>query len=501
MLDVIKILQLGEKNFNSIYNIPEYLDIEWQDEFRMVPKQQYDMVIVDKILSDMELKLLYKATKAYTLYILDDVNLNDSMHKFFICCKGKFINRAYVQAFLHDEAKNYFGKPYGDKQGINRFAIAHGFKGSVAFDGYYSINLEGDFGDDFNQILYLRNNLPISKDSAMEFWLEYEKDDNVELQMEIVLFRSGDTSNFLKKWVFSEAELENLIIIDNDMLTGTLFVSIRARGEGLFKFIALHNRISRRGHGIFLPGGERRVCSNREEIFYYFDPGNMEPPLNIYFSGYKTLQGFEGYYMMKKMGCPFLLIAEPRLEGGAFYMGNIEYEQSIVEIIRQHMYELGFSSKQVIMSGLSMGTFGALYYGCDIQPHAIIIGKPLASIGDVALNERLHRPGGFPTSLDVVNYLVGDVDKNAIDFVNNKFWDKFNNTVFNETKLVVSYMIEDDYDSNAYRDLMLNLNGEGVKIYGKGIHGRHNDASADIVGWFKNQYSDIINEDFQRRVD
>ena len=66
------------------------------------------------------------------------------------------------------------------------------------------------------------------------------------------------------------------------------------------------------------------------------------------------------------------------------------------------MKELGFTRDQVILSGISMGSFGALYYGCDIMPHAMILGKPLASIGDVAANERLRRPGGFPTSLDVV---------------------------------------------------------------------------------------------------
>ena len=82
-------------------------------------------------------------------------------------------------------------------------------------------------------------------------------------------------------------------------------------------------------------------------------------------------------------------------------------------MIRKYMRELGFSSDQVILSGLSMGTFGALYYGCDISPHSIILGKPLASIGNVASNEKHLRPGGFPTSLDVLKYLGGELDKDA----------------------------------------------------------------------------------------
>ena len=104
-------------------------------------------------------------------------------------------------------------------------------------------------------------------------------------------------------------------------------------------------------------------------------------------------------------------------------------------------------------------------------------------------------------SLDVVNFLTGSLDEISISKVNDRFWGKFNSTAFNKTKFVVSYMIEDDYDGNAYNNLIYNLNGDGVKIYGKGIHGRHNDASGDIIGWFKNQYDSILNEDFKRRTD
>ena len=35
----------------------------------------------------------------------------------------------------------------------------------------------------------------------------------------------------------------------------------------------------------------------------------MKPPLNVYFSGYRTAEGFEGYYMMKRMNAPFYLSA------------------------------------------------------------------------------------------------------------------------------------------------------------------------------------------------
>ncbi len=499
MLNSIRALQIGIEDWNEYYDVPDYVELECSTLFEKAPKAFYDLVFIDRPVTEDELKQLNKVTKAYTVFYTDDAPEGSPLSIFYKSKKAKKLHRSEVQAFLQCEARNYYEKPYGEKFRNNSIAIAQGFKGSVEWNGYYSVALDGDYGDDFAQVVYWRGNIPIFEGQALEFWLEYKKDPGVEIQLDITQFIGGSLYEVQQSWTFTEEQLQQVIVADNQMPQGPVFVSLSARGKGKLEIVALHDRYSRRGHGVFLPGGERLVTSEREEIFYYFDPGDMKPPLNIYFSGYKTLQGFEGYNMMKKMGAPFLLLAEPRLEGGSFYMGSKEYEQGYVDIICKHLDELGFTNDQVIMAGMSMGTFGALYYGCDIVPHAIILGKPLTSIGDVAANERLHRPGGFPTSLDVLNYIAGGTDQAAVDRLNKKFWDKFDGTDWGTSKFVVSYMIEDDYDSTSYGKLISHLQGDGVQVYGKGIHGRHNDATSPIVGWFKNQYDKIMSEDFGRR--
>ena len=501
MLETIRILQLGTEDWHECYELPKYVDLTYSELFLKAPKTPYDIVFVDRMISKEELAPLCLATKAHTLYVVDGLGANSSMKEYFARKKGKYIARDAVCNFLLHEARNYFPNPYGEKFVLGKLAVAQGFAGGVAWNGNYSLTLEGDFGENLNQAAYWRNNIPIFAGQAIDFWLEYKKTGNVEIALNITQFRQGSISEIQQKWVFLEEELQNVVTVDNQMDTGPVFVSLQAKGSGKLEIIALHDRYSRRGHGTFLPGGERFVASSREEIFYYFDPGDLKPPLNVYFSGYKTLQGFEGYYMMRRMGSPFLLIAEPRLEGGSFYMGSEEYEKALADVIRKHMEELGFQNNQVILSGLSMGTYGALYYGCDIKPHAMILGKPLASIGDVADNERLHRPGGFPTSLDVLNYVTGDTTEASIEQLNNRFWKKFDATDWGQSKFVVAYMIEDDYDSRAYEMLISHLKSDGVQVYGKGIHGRHNDATGAIAGWFKTQYDDILKRDFARGLD
>lgn len=319
--------------------------------------------------------------------------------------------------------------------------------------------------------------------------------------MTITSYAIGSISQVLNQWEFTESDLGNVIQIQGGTVDGWLFISLNAKGQGGLQIIALHDRYSRGKHGYFLPGGERYVTSGREEVFCYFDPGDLKPPLNVYFSGYKRAQGFEGYYMMKGMGSPFLLLSEPRLEGGGFYMGTPEYENLFADIITNHMTELGFTYDQVIISGLSMGAFGALYYACDIRPHAVIVGKPLASVGNVAANEKYLRPGGFPTSLDVLRYQCGSLEEDAIERLNRKFWDKFDAVDWGDSKFIISYMLEDDYDMDAYHKLLSHLKSEGVQIYGKGIHGRHNDNTNAIVNWFVTQYRKILQEDFGREME
>lgn len=500
MSDEIKVLQLGTEDWKKTYFIPPYLELTFSEEFCEESHSAFDLVFADRPVKETELSALCKVTKAHTLYVTEDMIWNDVTKEFYARKAGKQISKRNIQLFLLEEARNYFSKPYGEKFSPKNLAVAQGFPGRVYWNGYENVLLEGDFGQELTQAVYWRNNIPVLENQAIELWLEYEKDPGIEIALSVTQFVQGTVSGIQQQWYFPEKDLEDVVIIDNHMPQGSVFISLLAKGKGKLKVIALNDRYSRRGHGTFLPGGQRFVTSNREELFYYFDPGDLKPPLAVYFSGYKTMQGFEAYHMIRSMGCPFLLLAEPRIEGGSFYLGNEEYEKAVPDIIKKHMMQLGFTDDQVIMSGLSMGAFGAMYYGCDLLPHAIILGKPLLNLGTVAGNERLHRPGGFPTSLDVLHFATGGTDETSIEVLNRRFWNKFDATVWNNTKIIAAYMLEDDYEADAYHMLVSHINDSGLQIYGKGIHGRHNDESSAVVEWFKNQFNKVLLEDFSRKA-
>lgn len=458
-----------------------------------------DLVILDRDITLSEEKAFTKFTRGYCLFATENVQmLNSATSRYFKARMGQYLYTGDVQYFLAHEVRNYYPNPYGEKFNPAKLAVSDSFTGRVACDGNYNLVLDGEFGEDFSQIAYWRYNIPVFEGQCIDMYLEYEKNGDVEIKLRLFQFYYGSIGDIKQVWEFDEEQLQDVFRIDNESDQGPVFVSILARGTGSLNIISLHDRHSRRGHGFFLPGGERLVSSKGEEVFVYFEKGDMKPPLAVYFSGYRTQEGFEGYYMMRGFGCPFILVTDPRSEGGAFYLGDSEFEQMITDYVTDKLDELGLTKDELVLSGASMGTFGSLYYGSKLSPHALLLAKPLANMGNVARNERILRAGGFATSLDILMKNYDNLSDEAIEQLNNRMWDRFDSADWSQTKFIISYLYEDDYDPDGYPSILSHLKSSGVEVYGKGSHGRHTDNSANVMAWFKSQYNNLLHDDFSR---
>ena len=497
-MDEIRILQLGTEDWNKRYQLPKHARLTYAPEFTKAPKKPYDIVFLDRQPKKEEYDALFHATRAYTLFVTEQVAPEGQMEELYACKCGQMISSEQLQQFFLQELRFFFSNAYGKKLQMTDLAVAKHFSGTVQWNGSAELTLNGNYGDSMKQAAYWRSQFPIHLGQVMDVWLEYEKDAGVSIELELTLLAAGSQAAVLARERFCEEELAQVVRVEGVKRDGLLFASVRAKGEGVLKIRGLHIRNSRGDHGHLLPGGVRLVTSEREEIFAYFDPGDKKPPLNVFFSGQQQVEGFEGYDMMRSMHSPFLLLTETRLEGGSFYLGSEEFETKIIDTIKQTMTELGFSPDQVVFSGLSMGSSGALYYGSVFGPHAVIVGKPLVNIGNVAANEKWMRPGGFPASLDVLQYLTGSTDPAAVLALNRRFWDRFDVADWSNTKFIVAYMLEDDYDPEGYATLLEHLQSGGVQVYGKGIHGRQNDSTSAVLQWFTEQYGKVFSEDFGR---
>lgn len=509
---IIRILQVGVTNWATQLNLADQ-SMDWQfvsndnvsDYFTKLLNNEDETPLFEAILLTDSDKLdcfepIFKIANPYTILIdSNQIIENQQLLELLTRYQAYKIDMSVKEEVVYDLAHYFFVGQYGEKLNINQVQVSPHFNGQIQYNGHVNLLLTGDFGTTLTSTLSWQYNIAAKSDHNHELWLEYDTSENVMMALSVQMIESG-TSNILKQWIVKgEAMTAPLLIESHAKSAYYLAVSLQVQGDGYIKVGNLHNRLARKKFGQFILGGERLIDNKHEEIMAYFDPGDMKPPLNVYFSGYRSAEGFEGYWMMKKMGTPFLLITDPRLEGGAFYIGSKEIENNIYQIIQQKMNDLNFTTDQLVLSGLSMGTFGALYYASKLEPHAIIIGKPLVNLGNIALNEKLVRPNIFPTSLDLLLSMTGGNTVKHAEMLNQRFWQQFDQANFNQTLFAIAYMKDDDYDSTAYHDLLTSLSHSQAIIISKGIAGRHNDDSAAINNWFFSQYQRILVDEFKRK--
>ncbi|MGY3713837.1 MULTISPECIES: accessory Sec system protein Asp2 [Lactococcus] len=478
---------------------PQKVDSDDLEEFISSQNgRSFEAVLCTDLLDNNLLEKIAPFIEAYGLII--DSSLSSNLLP--LLKKKKLpviINTDNKFKVLQNICENFFSGQMGSKLHTNTIKINDEFCGKREIIGEVSLTLTGDFSKlSGRNILNWQYNIGMSQRSK-KLWLEYICDDDVDITMHILGTREGGDEIVMDS-IYSKKEIDNGLEIEYKKNIGYLSIALSAYGKGKLQVGPLHYRDSRHGYGEYILGGRRIVDQYKQELFYYFNPGNLKPPLNVYFSGYRSAEGFEGFYMMKNLGAPFLLITDPRLEGGSFYMGSEVLENKLKNVIENCLKYLGFTSKELILSGLSMGTYGALYYSGALAPHSVIIGKPLVNVGNIAKNERIVRPGGFPTSLDILRFLTGKLDESGVKELNQRFWKKFNESNFENTQFIIAYMKNDDYDQTAYSDLVEYLSHTSSVVVGKGISGRHNDNSQAINQWFLHQYRRVLSEYFQQEV-
>lgn len=507
----INLLHIGYIDTRIKYPIPP--EVTWYhvapSECPDVPERirsgelpNFEVVFMEEEIS--EIFEMDSVVNPYSLIFCHNPNIQLS-YEFveFITKKfGFVISESMAAGFFNRLPQRFFGGQYGAKCYIDQADISRRFVKDITFYGHRCVSVDGNFGKKWSSLVTWRYNIPLDKGGPLELWLEYTKDESVDLRLVVRNIRAGSIAELSFTWIF-ENELKDpsrTMLLEDYAQRGVLAVSLQVRGKGRVNVGNLHYRYSHLGFGVLKTGGAKKQDAAGEEIISFFDPMDRKPPLCVYFAGYRTAEGFEGYYMMKSLGAPFLLIADPRLEGGGFYMGSKEFEDKVKETIQECLDKLGFKRNELVLSGISMGSTGALYYSPDFQPYQVIVGKPLTNMGSIAYNEKYHRPGGFPTSLDVLYSISGGIGQEDIQKANDVFWNKFDSADFSDTRFAISYMKEDDYDLTGYEDLVNHLSGKEVTIYGKGMTGRHNDNTNGVVEWFRSRYVRVFMDAFNRSV-
>ncbi|UXS21901.1 accessory Sec system protein Asp2 [Staphylococcus delphini] len=502
-------LQIGGENLE--HHFSQRKDVNWVhhpfdsladvEEIEALVKEQkaFEFVFVQAPYSEALIQVFRLVSSPYNTYI-DQQFWNTAFEA------EDIVKARIIRPFEYkDEAERLdkllslaFPGQYGDHITPKNAIVSQAFEGDYYYEGQHTLVMNGNFGDDFQPILSWNMYLYNDSHKVNQFWAEYQTTGDVEVSYTLRLYETADMPELKAEYVLEGELLKSPFNIPRKDYDAFILVSAKAKGQGTLKVGNLHKRWTRIEYGEFILGGQRFHDETRGEFIHYFDPGDLKPPLNVYFSGYRTAEGFEGFFMMRSFKAPFLLIGDTRLEGGSFYLGSDTYENQIKKVIQDALDWLGFKEDELILSGLSMGSFGALYYGAQLNPSAVVVGKPLVSVGEIANNMRLIRPEDFGTSLDILLENEKSLDQAAVQRLNNKFWNTINQSDISNTIFAVAYMENDDYDLTAFNDLLPVLSRQHARVMSRSIPGRHNDDTPTIASWFTNFYHMIMESRFGR---
>ncbi|PWF99709.1 accessory Sec system protein Asp2 [Levilactobacillus bambusae] len=480
----------------------EYNTLEAFPDGQIYPRLTFAVCFVPK---DSELWMdanMLDQLPAHTLIYQSPLagDLNDDQLKIFEL-KGAHlvapdITPAELGKLIND---NFLGGQYGDHLALNSVKINPRFKGDFHQDGHHSLEFDGNYGTELTQLVEWKETFATHDQRTQKFYPEIATSDGVEVEFQVTLVPLSGPS---ETHTFRRDDPDDLLTFASPKEDSFIYLTMLAKGTGHISLGSVHFRMDRGPYGEFFVGGETHADPTHrgEEFVTYFNPGDMKPPLNVYFAGYRQ-EGFEGFFMMNSFKSPYLLFDDPRLEGGEFYLGSEEYEKAIITVIQDTLDKLGFAPDDLIMSGTSLGAFTALYYGARLNPRAIIVSKPLTNIGSIARNERVKRPvREFATSLDMMISLGRTNTVAGVDNLNDRFWSVFNQGHFENTIFAVGYMMQDDYDGEAFSQLQANLRGRypGVRLLHKGFIGRQTDQAGDVNQYFRACYRLILKQEFGR---
>lgn len=506
----MRVLQLGAENWADKYQVPN--DIEWH--FNDFPERQvvvnakhnknYDVVIItDSIDFDKEKwTSLQKKVYPYNVLILPEIKdkLNDA-GKYFLKCQVAEDIKEDPQTLIDHLKTRYFFQQFGLRFFPQNIILNQEVVKEYSFQDSAHMQVRIYSPDKWSTIGTYKYKLGLIHDHITKLWLEAQKE-NIDLRLKLFIRNpatDGDPTE-VKTINICDSKNEAEVPVPVSNINKNMTVVLQAKGNGNLVIGVLHSRWSREGRGSIVTGGKRIVDLNRfEDIAYYFNPGDLKPPLNIYFSGANWSEAFQGLGLFRRVGAPALLFTDLRLEAGQYFDSPDHYMmEQIVKVIKETMEELHFDNSQIIVNGSSMGSYAALKIGAKLGAYMINVSKPIGSVGFVAGRTRLQRPDNYEAALDVAKRLT-DSNRISLEELNDEFWDEFNSSDLSNTRVFVAYKENDDYD-NAINKLKQSPAIQNAAQFSfKGFPGRHIDGNDDIE-WFTSRIKQVLKDDFGRKL-
>lgn len=356
--------------------------------------------------------------------------------------------------------------------------------------GRFSAQFSGDFGQVWQQIGTLKTFVgDLVPHAENMVWLDYDQTQTVAVQLQFVFYKDNHIQAV--QTVTGDALRQQHTIGGIDDYQDYQIL-IFAKGAGELDLHVLHQRRSRHELGTLLPGDDWQMTDDNEEVLSYFNPGDRRAPLIVNFSGIRLhVDGFEMRGPLNELGTPYLLFSDVRMQGGAFHIGSEAYEQKIIETIKKAMKTLNLQPEDVILTGYSMGSLPAMYYAADIKPHAIVVAKPLISLGTLTGNAEFPREVNQDWTLDVRRFLAGRMHQDDTDMLDSILWQHIENVDWSKIAVALFTLKQDEYDGQSLPQLLKFFEENKTPVIHTQEVGTHTAKIPEMIVFIKTQLANL----------
>lgn len=351
--------------------------------------------------------------------------------------------------------------------------------------GRFCYEIEGDFGDSYQQIGTLRTfpgDLSAGEENLL--YADYDREGDVSLAFSFIFFKNGALQQ-MKLFENPDKELLPAVRAPKDYLDYQILVL--AKGQGKLTLRNLHQRRSRHGLGHFLPGGQRMLTTEGEEVLSYFNPGTKKGPLVVAFAGTRLhVEGFEMMGTLNELGYPYLLFTDTRAQGGAFMVGKKSFENLVESRIREAQLTAGKTSEDTIFTGYSMGSYPAMYYASLLNAENLVLGKPIINLGRfTGRPDFAHNGMNHDWTLDLRYVLTGRLDEADNEALDQKLWKNFEENNFRPKKVGLFSMSYDEYDGESLPELERYLAKVDADVLQHEETGHHEEKVPEMLAFIK----------------
>ena len=167
----------------------------------------YQCVLLTTEVAEAELELLTDMVEAYTVFFEHNVNLiMDSPQGFLRRKVARPIDFTDKQSQIDWLTSVIYPGQYGAKIRNIDMDISPNFRGQVSYNGHISLELTGEFGEDFQPLMSYRYNVG-ARGQSLELWQEYITEETCEIQLVISKLQRGTTHTISEVVTVSQAEL------------------------------------------------------------------------------------------------------------------------------------------------------------------------------------------------------------------------------------------------------------------------------------------------------